>query len=277
MASPVRCVPGRLVLAFAVACACVTGAAHAASIEQVISPASLVLASQGSREVAALDGKPVLYCGLRAFEAWAAPLVGQTVRSTPDVGMTVSVDAKEVSLAGLMVRSGWLRPDELDDDAQAAMTEGRGGWACAQAVTPFELLHTSVDPKVLAGIALNESAYNGRAWPWTLNVAGRGYFFRSREDAVGAIRKLIAAGRCDFDVGIMQVNWCYHRQRFASPWEALAPATNVRVAEDILNENYSRTHSVAKAIAWYHSANPAPGSAYLARFVRHINQINAGL
>jgi hypothetical protein len=251
--------------------------AHAASIEQVISPVSLVLTSEGTREVAAIDGQPVLYCGLNAFETWAAPLVGQTVRSTPGAGMTVSVDARDQSLAGLMIRSGWLRPVELDDDAQAAMTEGRGGWACAQAVTPFELLHNSVDPKVLAGIALNESAYHGRAWPWTLNVAGRGYFFRSREDALGAIRSLIAAGRCDFDVGIMQVNWCYHRQRFASPWDALAPATNVRVAEDILNENYSRTHSIAKAIAWYHSANPVPGSAYLARFVRHINQINAGL
>lgn len=262
--------------AIGVALAC-SGGAHAASITQVISPVSLVLASGATREVASIDGTPVLYCGLHAFETWAAPLVGQTVRSTPDTGMSVSVDARDVSLAGLMVRGGWLRPVELDDEAQAAMTEGRGGWACAQAVTPFEILHTSVDPRVLAGIALNESAYHGRAWPWTLNVAGRGYFFRTRGDAYGAMRALIAAGRCDFDVGIMQINWCYHRQRFASPWDALAPATNVRVAEDILNENYSRTHSVAKAIAWYHSANPAPGSAYLARFVRHINQINAGL
>lgn len=250
---------------------------HAASISQVISPVSLVLASGGKREVVPIDGTPVLYCGLHAFEAWATPLVGQTVHSAPDTGITVSVDARPVSLAGLMVRSGWLQPAELDDDAQAAMTEGRGGWACANAVVPFERLHRSVDPKVLAGIALNESAYHGRAWPWTLNVAGRGYFFRSREDAMGAIRTLIAAGRCDFDVGLLQINWCYHRQRFASPWAALAPATNVRVAEDILNENYSRTHSVAQAIAWYHSANPAPGSAYLARFVRNIHQINAGL
>ncbi|MCP3712591.1 transglycosylase SLT domain-containing protein [Paraburkholderia sp. CNPSo 3274] len=257
--------------------ALLSGTAHAASIAQLISPVSLVLSSSGAREVAALDGKPVLYCGLAAFDSWASPLVGQSVRSTPEQGMTVSVDARDVSLAGLMIRSGWLQPDELDDEAQAAITEGRGGWACARAETPFVLLHTSVDPKVLAGIALNESAYNGRAWPWTLNVAGRGFFFRSRSDAYGAIRALIAAGRCDFDVGIMQINYCYHRWRFASPWDALAPATNIHVAEAILNENYSRTHSIAKAIAYYHSANPVPGSAYLARFVRHLNQINAGL
>jgi hypothetical protein len=253
------------------------GVAHAASIQAFISPGALVIASQGAREVASLDGKPVLYCGLAAFNGWASPLVGQPVRSTPEQGITVSVDGRDVSLAALMVRSGWLQPAELDDDAQAAITEGRGGWACAKAETPFALMHTSVDPKVLAGIALNESAYNGRAWPWTLNVAGRGFYFRSRADAMGAMRSLIAAGRCDFDVGLMQVNWCWHRQRFASPWDALAPATNIRVAESILNENYERTHSIAKAIAYYHSANPAPGGAYLARFVRNLNQIQAGL
>ncbi len=270
----------RRALAFMSLALAMAGSAHAApapSITQVISPVSLVLGSGSAREVATLDGKPVLYCGLTPFETWAAPLLGQPVRSTPDAGMTVSVDARDESLAGLMVRSGWLQPAELDDEALAAMTEGRGGWACASVVTPFELLHTSVDPKVLAGIALNESAYNGRAWPWTLNVAGRGFFFRTREDAYGAMRALIAAGRSDFDVGIMQINWRYHHQRFASPWDALSPATNVRVAESILNENYQSTRSVAKAIAYYHSANPAPGSAYLARFVRHLNQINAGL
>jgi hypothetical protein len=251
--------------------------AHAVTIQEFISPDSIILSSGSTRELASLDGRPVLYCGLAAFDSWASRLVGQTVTSTPVQGMSVSVDARDVSLADLMIRSGWLQPAELDDAAQAAITEGRGGWACSKAETPFVLMHTSVDPKVLAGIALNESAWNGRAWPWTLNIAGRGYFFRTRSDAYGVIRALLAAGRCDFDVGIMQINWCYHRQRFASPWDGLAPATNIHVAESILNENFERTHSAAQAIAYYHSANPAPGSVYLARFARHLNQIEAGL
>ncbi|MGF6547117.1 transglycosylase SLT domain-containing protein [Paraburkholderia youngii] len=265
----------RLVLILSLAALSITG--RAATIENIISPTSLVLTQAGARSVANFDGKPVFYCGLKAFESWAAPLVGQPVRSNPETGMTVSVDAREVPLERLLVKKGWLQPVVLDDDAQAAIAEGRGGWACAGATALFELMHASVDPKVLAGIALNESAFNGRAWPWTLNVAGQGYFFRSREDAYRVIQSLIARGRCDFDVGLMQVNWCWHARRFASPWEALAPATSIRVAEDILNENYSKTRSVAKAIAYYHSANPAPGQAYLARFARHLNQIQAGL
>jgi hypothetical protein len=189
----------------------------------------------------------------------------------------VIVDARDVPLDHLLVSKGWLQPATLDDEAQAAITEGRGGWACASATAPFELMHTSVDPKVLAGIALNESGLNGRAWPWTLNIAGQGFFFKTREDAYRVVQSLIARGRGDFDIGLMQINWGYHSRRFASPWDALAPATSIRVAEDILNENYSKTHSVAKAIAYYHSANPVPGQAYLARFARHLNQIQAGL
>ncbi|TDN59100.1 transglycosylase SLT domain-containing protein [Paraburkholderia sp. BL10I2N1] len=265
----------RLLLAIPLALA--VNLCDASTIAAVISPSSLVLAEGHARNLVALDGKPVFYCGLGAFTSWATPLVGQPVHSNADSGITVTVDSREVSLEALLVSKGWLQPTRLDDEAQAAVTEGRGGWACASATAPFELMHTSVDPKVLAGIALNESGLNGRAWPWTLNVAGQGLFFRTRADAWRAIETLIAAHRCDFDVGLMQVNWCYHSERFASPWEALAPATNIRVAEDILNENYSKTHSVARAIAYYHSANPAPGQAYLERFERHLNQIEAGL
>ncbi|MGF6915870.1 transglycosylase SLT domain-containing protein [Paraburkholderia sp. 40] len=251
--------------------------ARAATIAEVISPTNIVLAQGNARSLATLDGKPVFWCGLKAFETWATPLLGQQVASNPDAGITVTVDAHDVSLEQLLVSKGWLQPVVFDDDAQAAMTEGRGGWACASAATPFELMHNSVDPKVLAGIALNESGLNGRAWPWTLNIAGRGFFFKTREDAYRVVQSLIAHGRSDFDVGIMQINWAYHARRFASPWDALAPATSIRVAEEILNENYSKTHSVAKAIAYYHSANPVPGQAYLARFAKHLNQIQAGL
>jgi hypothetical protein len=265
----------RALLAFAMVLAGMN--AHAATISQLISPTSYVIADGGARRVVTLGGTPVLYCGLNSFRSWAAPLVGQTITSNSDTGIEVSVDSHAVALRELLVRNGWLQPASLDEEAQAAITEGRGGWACAAATAPFDVMHSSVDPKVLAGIALNESGRNGRAWPWTLNVAGQGFFFKTRTDAYRAIETLLAARRCDFDVGLMQISWCFHSERFASPWEALAPATNIRVAEDILNENYSKTHSVAKTIAYYHSANPTPGHAYLARFVRHLNQIEAGL
>jgi hypothetical protein len=251
--------------------------AHAATIDSIISPTRIVVANGAKRSILELPGNPVYACGLNPFLAWAARFEGQSVETTPDGFAAVSIDGSPVRLFDLFVRAGWLRPAVLTDDVQASMTERRGGWACASAQAPFDAMHTSVDPKILAGIALNESAYNGRAWPWTLNVAGRGFFFRTRDDAYRAVRYLISNGRKDFDVGIMQVNYGYHGKRFASPWDALAPATNIRVAEEILNENYRLTHSAVKAVAYYHSANPAPGREYLARFVKHLSQIDRGL
>ncbi|EDT40993.1 transglycosylase SLT domain-containing protein [Burkholderia ambifaria] len=264
-------------MAFAAVVALANSAAHAAVIAQVISPVSVVIQDGAVRRVAMLPGKPVYYCGLDAFVEWASPLIGQPVRSSSEAGITVSIDGRDVALDDLFIDRGWLQPPVLDDGAQAALAERRGGWACSRAVVPFELLHTNVDPKILAGIALNESNYRGHAWPWTLNVAGQGLFFKSREEAYKAIETLLARERCDFDVGLMQVNWCYHGKRFASAWDALAPATNVAVAEAILTENFARTDSVAKAVAYYHSANPNPGRSYLERFVRHLSLIEAGL
>ena len=152
-------------------------ATHAATIEAVISPTSFVSVEQGVRTIVNLPGKPVYACGMAPFNAWAARIEGQTV-AMGDGAPNVSIDGLPVPLDKLLVRSGWLRPAVMDDDAQAAITERRGGWACASAQAPFDAMHTSVDPKILAGVALNESAFNGRAWPWTLNVAGRGFYFQ---------------------------------------------------------------------------------------------------
>ncbi|MGT2491332.1 transglycosylase SLT domain-containing protein [Cupriavidus basilensis] len=133
-----------------------------------------------------------------------------------------------------------------------------------------------VDPQILASIAMNESAYQGRPWPWTLDrrqVAA--CIFATREDAHAAINQLLSEKRCNFDVGIMQINWCYHGQRFASSWDALAPATNIHVAEAILTENLQRSGSAMKAVAWYHSADPSRGGPYLARFMNHFKQMDS--
>jgi hypothetical protein len=70
------------------------------------------------------------------------------------------------------------------------------------------------------------------------------------KEAYRAVETLLSHGRCDFDVVIMQINWCSHHQRFSSAWDALSLATNIHVAEDILNENYDKTHSIAEAIAY---------------------------
>ncbi len=166
------------------------------------------------RTIVELPGEPVYDCGLKLFLSWASRVAGQRVQSTGESSYAIVLSGSPVDFVTWFVCAGWLRPAVLTDDAQTSMTERRGGWACASAQAPFDAMHTSVDPRILAGIALNESAYKGRAWPWTLNVAGRGFFFQTRSDAAyRAIRylNLIGHGRSDFDVGLMQINWALSR------------------------------------------------------------------
>ncbi|SAK82091.1 lytic transglycosylase catalytic [Caballeronia calidae] len=192
--------------AWAAAClSAVPFGAHAATIDSIISPTRIVVDDGTKRAIVELPGEPVYACGLKPFLAWANRFEGQTVEATAG-GIAINIDGSPISLESLFVKAGWLRPATLTDDAQASIAERRGGWSCASAQAPFDAMHTSVDPKILAGIALNESAYNGRAWPWTLNVAGRGFFFRTREDAYRAVRYLISNGRSNFDIGLMQIN-----------------------------------------------------------------------
>ncbi|AOY97706.1 lytic transglycosylase (plasmid) [Cupriavidus sp. USMAA2-4] len=251
----------------------VTG--YAASIEAVVSPTALVVREHGTLQLQALEGKPVLYCGLERFAGWAARWIGTAVTLGGASGPQVEVDGRKQPLRAVFASAGWLRPPTLDDGAQAAMAERRGGWACASKVEPFAQMRERVDPAVLASIAMNESSYRGQPWPWTLNVAGQGFFFASREDAYAAIQALLSAKRCDFDVGLMQVNWCFHGKRFGSAWDALAPATNIRAAESILLDNRQRSGSSMQAVAWYHSANPSRGGPYLARFLNHLKRFEA--
>jgi len=256
---------------YAIAGLSVSGA-YAATIVEIVSPTTYLVHTETDKRVLLINGSPVLYCGLDAFHQWAARLVGAPVERTA-AGIEVKFNGERVALQSLLVDRGWLRPTVLTDGAQAAITERRGGWDCAPKAEPFVALSDKVDPYVLAGIAMNESAYRGRPWPWTLNVAGQGMFFATREDAHTVVQRLIAANRCDFDVGIMQVNWCYHRQRFSSAWDALGPLNNVRAAEAILADNKQRSGSPMTAVAWYHSANPSRGGPYLARFMTNLKQL----
>jgi hypothetical protein len=250
--------------------------AGAQTVEAMVSPTTLIVRDGGGARIVSLPGKPVLYCGLDPFLGWSARLLGAAVR-LDSVGQPAVVigEGRLVPLSTLMARDGWLRPEQLNDAAQVALVERRGGWACAPKTEAFAQMSARVDPQILASIAMNESAYRGRPWPWTLNVAGRGMYFATREDAHAAINQLLSEKRCNFDVGIMQINWCYHGQRFASSWDALAPATNIRVAEAILTENLQRSGSAMKAVAWYHSADPSRGGPYLARFMNHFKQMDS--
>lgn len=121
-----------------------------------------------------------------------------------------------------------------------------------------------------------------RAWPWTLNHAGRGLYFDTRDEALAYLRKATRGGRTNIDVGCMQINHYWHGQAFetgqggASPgggpssdaalMRMLDPATNLAYAVQFLSDLHARHGSWAEAVRRYHSPDAARGARYLASF-----------
>ena len=105
-----------------------------------------------------------------------------------------------------------------------------------------------------------------RPWPWTLNIAGDGVYFKNRWQAWRALDESLRAGETSVDIGLMQVNWRYHRARLGNTWLALDPTHNLNVGADILKDCYQKRRDWWASVGCYHApSNQARAKRYRAR------------
>lgn len=100
-----------------------------------------------------------------------------------------------------------------------------------------------------------------KPWPWTLNHQGQAHYFPDRTSAFVFANNLVNQGDFSFDIGIAQMNWRWHQQRFNfDVWSALDPYLNLSAAAAHLKEQSARQvcHRWDQAIGCYH--RPARGS-----------------
>ncbi len=119
-----------------------------------------------------------------------------------------------------------------------------------------------IPSEVLYAVALTESGIRienkVRPWPWTLNIAGKGRFFKTREDACIALTKALADYSAKrVDVGISQINYGYHGHKVAAPCDLLDPQINLSIAADLLKYHHKKGEDWLIAIGRYH--HPAGG------------------
>jgi soluble lytic murein transglycosylase-like protein len=108
-----------------------------------------------------------------------------------------------------------------------------------------------------------------RPWPWTLNVQGDGRFYPSRRAATLVFEDALASGRTSVDVGLMQVNWRYHRQALGPVAGALDPYRNLDVAAASLTACHETHRDWWAAVGCYHAPNdPARAERYRDRVRR---------
>lgn len=133
-----------------------------------------------------------------------------------------------------------------------------------------------VPPEILYAVALNESKVSleqgVRPWPWTLNVAGKGYHFETREEACDVLFRSVFETQV-IDVGIAQLNIRWQPQlfgagnRFVDYCDALDPYANLEEAARLLRQHYDASGDWLIAAGRYH--RPAGGEP-AARYRRGI-------
>ncbi len=152
----------------------------------------------------------------------------------------------------------------------------------------FELCQIAVDKveknyqiktNLLQTIASVESgrwnAQAGRrvAWPWTVHANGKGKYFKSKEEAIAAVKDMQQRGITNIDVGCMQINLKYHGEAFANLEEAFDPEKNVTYSAQFLRKLYKRNkQNWTKTAMHYHSRNLRKGTNYKNRLEKHYAQ-----
>src|SRR5699024_842272 len=143
-----------------------------------------------------------------------------------------------------------------------------------------------VPPVMLYALALTESAVTlssgRRPWPWTLNIAGNGEYYRTRAAACQALRAALQDTRI-IDVGLSQLNIRWQRDlfgdggRFERPCRALNPYANLDAAAAILREGFDKRGNWIEAAGYYHRpAGGQPAARYRAAFQDALARLRSG-
>jgi hypothetical protein len=141
-----------------------------------------------------------------------------------------------------------------------------------------------VPPVMLYALSLTESATNlslgRRPWPWTLNIAGRGERYATRQAACQALTTALKETQV-VDVGLSQLNVRWQRRlfgaegRFAEPCAALNPYANLDAAASIFSRCHQRMEATwVEAAGCYHRpAGGAPAARYRAAFKTELDRL----
>ena len=108
----------------------------------------------------------------------------------------------------------------------------------------------------------NERLEQRLPWPWTVNIKGKGHYYKSKAEAVAAVKKWRKRGVTSVDVGCMQINMRFHGKEFASIEDAFDPQKNTEFAAKFLKKRYELRKNWMQAATDYHSRKAKKARAY---------------
>ena len=156
--------------------------------------------------------------------------------------------------------SAWASPSALCDSAARHVAERVG-----------------VPTDILLAVTRAETGRtrHGRfaPWPWTVNIAGRGYWFATRAAAQSFVDARKADGQRSIDIGCFQINTRWHGENFPGTSAMFEPRQNALYAARFLRRLHAETEDWEAAIGTYHSRTPDNARRYRAR----VGKIRAAL
>lgn len=125
---------------------------------------------------------------------------------------------------------------------------------------------------MLYAVGLAETGNRGSLQPYAMNIEGRAYFAQNAGDALQRFEEARRTGAKLIDLGCMQINHYYHRERFTSLESMLNPRDNVDYAAQYLKQLRAREGSWTMAIARYHAGpnNDPAQKQYVCRVMTNM-------
>lgn len=125
---------------------------------------------------------------------------------------------------------------------------------------------------MLYSVGLTETGRRGSLQPYAMNVEGRAVFSNSLAEALQRFEEARRSGAKLIDLGCMQINHHFHREKFASLESMLNPRDNVDYAARFLSELKGRHDTWTMAVARYHAGpnNDPAQKRYVCRVISNM-------
>ena len=109
-------------------------------------------------------------------------------------------------------------------------------------------------------------------WPWAVNLAGQGFWFTNRTEALEFLANKKETGRLNFDVGCFQINYRWHGENFRTLAEMIDPLENARYAAAYLKSLLAFSPTWLAASGAYHSRTEKYARVYRQKIQHHLDQ-----
>jgi soluble lytic murein transglycosylase-like protein len=158
-------------------------------------------------------------------------------------------------------------PDSASAQSDGRLCEREMMRASAKYGVPLGMLYS---------VGLTETGRRGSLQPYAMNVEGRAVFSRTAPEAMQRFEEARRSGARLIDLGCMQINHEYHREKFSSLESMLDPRANVEYAARFLKELKGRHETWTMAVARYHAGpnNDPAQKRYVCRVI--ANMVAAG-